>query len=81
MRLNRKNDELNIPMPLPALYEWMEENKPEYLMPVGMMRQLALTPGSGFRALVLPGAGTSRKKRIYVRPADAVSYAILHTIN
>lgn len=69
----------DIPMPLPAVFDWLVTNRPDCVMPVGMMRQLALTPGNGFRALVLPG-GTMRKRRVYVRPADVVKFATQHTI-
>ena len=53
---------------------WLREFKPEFAMPAITLRRLALQPGSGLRATVLPTHGVIRRRAVRVRPVDVVHF-------
>ena len=69
----------DIPQPIPAVRAWLLENMPEFALPEYTIRRLAETPNSGLPCVRIP-SGMRRKFRLFVRPADVVTFCKNQTI-
>ena len=79
--MNVTRNDFNRLMSPEACLKWLAEFEPEYCLDLSYMRRMALLPESGLRAVVLPAAGTMRRKSVRLRPADVVNFVKNLTIN